>query len=122
VWRWEAPFARGTRIAPNNKKRYEVGIAPARTTPLRAPAVVAISSTIASRTFVKRLFRKGAALLHEQAITDSILAPMAIRISTWANIVRIGTMKMPLAIPSMPPKALAATDTANSHSSVPGFI
>src|SRR6201984_3133084 len=104
------------------KNRYDVGIAPARTAPLRAPAVVAISSTIASRTFVKLPFRKGAALLHEQAITETMLASMAIRISTWANIVRIGTMKMPLAIPSMRPKALAATDTANSHSSVSVFI
>src|SRR6201984_3036525 len=115
-------WAESSRMVPNMKKRYDVGIAPARTTPLRAPAVVAISSTIASRTFVKRRFRKGAALLHEQAITETMLAPMAIRISTWPNIVRIGTMKMPLAIPSMPPKALAATDTENSHSSVSVFI
>ena len=71
---------------------------------------------------VKRAFRKGAALLHEQAITETMLAPMALRISTWPNIVRIGTMKMPLAIPSMPPKALVPTDTANTHSSVSAFI
>jgi len=74
------------------------------------------------RTFVKRAFRKGAALLHEQAITETMLAPVALRISMWPNIVRIGTMKMPLAIPSMPPKVLVPTDTANSHSSVSAFI
>jgi hypothetical protein len=98
------------------RKRYDRGIPPAKRTPLRAPAVVAVSSTIASRTFVKRAFRKGGALLHEQAITETILAPMAVRISMWPNIVRIGTMKMPLAIPSIPPKALAPTDMANSQS------
>jgi hypothetical protein len=31
------------------------------------------------------------------------------------SVVRIGTIKIPLAIPSIPPNALAATDTANSH-------
>src|SRR5260370_25562518 len=30
-------------------------------------------------------------------------------------MVRIGTIKIPLAMPSMPPNALAATETANSH-------
>src|SRR4029077_12440389 len=35
--------------------------------------------------------------------------------STWPNIVRMGTIKIPLAIPSIPPNALAPTDTANSH-------
>ena len=55
-------WAESSRIMPNMKKRYDAGIAPARRTPLRAPAVVAVSSTIASRTFVKRPFRKGAAL------------------------------------------------------------
>jgi len=39
-----------------------------------------------------------------------------LRIPMWPNIVRIGTMKMPLAIPSIPPKALTPTDMANSHS------
>jgi hypothetical protein len=68
-------------IMPNMKKRYDAGIVPTRRTPLRAPAVVAVSSTIARRTFVKRPFRKGAALLHEQAITETMLAPMALRIS-----------------------------------------
>jgi uncharacterized membrane protein YphA (DoxX/SURF4 family) len=37
---------------PNMKKRYDAGIVPATRTPLRAPAVVAVSSTIARRTFV----------------------------------------------------------------------
>src|SRR5882672_10677013 len=35
--------------------------------------------------------------------------------STWPNIVRMGTIKIPLAMPSMPPNALAATETAKSH-------
>src|SRR5215469_8457920 len=33
----------------------------------------------------------------------------------WPNMVRRGTMKIPLAMPSMPPSALAAMETANSH-------
>src|SRR5690348_15722444 len=33
----------------------------------------------------------------------------------WPNIVRRGTMKIPPAMPSMPPSALAAMETANSH-------
>src|ERR1700732_2217936 len=67
------------------KKRYDTGIVPTSRTPLRAPAVVAVSSRIARRTLVKRPFRKGAALLHEQAITETMLAPMALRISTWPH-------------------------------------
>src|SRR6266481_3658413 len=35
--------------------------------------------------------------------------------STWPNVVSMGTIKIPLAMPSMPPNALAATETANSH-------
>jgi hypothetical protein len=77
-------------MMPNIRKRYDTGIVPARRTPLRAPAVVAVSSTIASRTFVKRPFRKGAALLHEQSITDTMLAPMALWIVTWPNMVKTG--------------------------------
>src|SRR5579862_4969167 len=33
----------------------------------------------------------------------------------WPKIVRRGTMKIPPAMPSMPPSALAAMETANSH-------
>src|SRR5580692_152541 len=33
----------------------------------------------------------------------------------WPKIVRRGTMKIPPAMPSMPPRALAPTETANSH-------
>src|SRR5262245_14909538 len=33
----------------------------------------------------------------------------------WPKIVRMGTMKIPPAMPSMPPRALAATEIANSH-------
>src|ERR1700744_1516845 len=36
--------------------------------------------------------------------------------SRWPNMVRTGTIKMPLAIPSIPPSALAPSDTAKSHS------
>src|SRR5258708_5587381 len=39
--------------------------------------------------------------------------------STWPNIVRMGTIKIPPAIPSIPPSALAATETANSHNMKP---
>jgi hypothetical protein len=39
--------------------------------------------------------------------------------STWPNIVRMGTIKIPLAMPSMPPNALATTETANSHNMKP---
>src|SRR5437879_2242347 len=37
----------------------------------------------------------------------------------WPNIVSIGTIKIPLAMPSMPPSALAAIETANSHNIKP---
>src|SRR5258708_6591112 len=40
----------------------------------------------------------------------------------WPNIVKMGTIKIPLAMPSMPPSALAATETANSHSVKPVSI
>src|SRR5260370_24311273 len=39
--------------------------------------------------------------------------------STWRKIARTGTMKPPPAIPSIPPSALAPSDTANSHSANP---
>src|SRR5580704_14341547 len=35
--------------------------------------------------------------------------------SMWPKIVRRGTMKIPPAMPSVPPRALAAMETANSH-------
>src|SRR6266481_6327272 len=44
-----------------------------------------------------------------------MLAPIAVRMSRCPNIVRIGTTKIPLAMPSMPPRALAPSETANSH-------
>src|SRR5262249_32695111 len=39
--------------------------------------------------------------------------------STWPKIARMGTMKIPPAIPSIPPSALAPSDTANSHNANP---
>src|SRR5215470_15746555 len=39
--------------------------------------------------------------------------------STWPKIARIGTMKIPPAIPSIPPSALAPSDTANSQNANP---
>ena len=41
--------------------------------------------------------------------------------SMWPNMVRMGTIKMPLAMPSMPPSALAPSDTAKSHKREPRF-
>lgn len=81
----------------------------------RAPSVVAVSSTTASRILVRLPFKNEEALPHEQAITDTMLAPMAVWMSTPPSVVRIGTTKMPLAMPSMPPKALEPSATANSH-------
>src|SRR5260370_6346036 len=40
----------------------------------------------------------------------------------WPKIVRMGTIKAPLARPSMPPSALAAIETANSHKLKPPAI
>ena len=51
---------------------------PIKNTPVRAPSVVAVSRTIASRTLVNRPSRNGAALAHEQAMTDTMLAPIAV--------------------------------------------
>src|SRR6476469_6202721 len=42
--------------------------------------------------------------------------------SRCPKMVRMGTMKIPLAIPSIPPSALAPRDTANSHNANPQFI
>src|SRR5882724_830608 len=39
--------------------------------------------------------------------------------STWPKITRMGTMKIPPAIPSIPPSALAPSDTANSQNANP---
>src|SRR5262249_24535982 len=95
---------------------------PARSTPVSAPSVVVVSRTTASRMLTRPASRKGDALPHEQAITETILAPMAVRMSRCPNIVRMGTMKIPLAMPSIPPKALAPTEAANSHKPNPGPI
>src|SRR6516162_9708210 len=51
-----------------------------------------------------------------------MLAPMAVRMSRCPNIVRTGTTKIPLAMPSMPPRALAPSETANSHKPNAGSI
>ena len=87
---------------------------------MSAPSVVAVSRTTARRMLVSRPLRKGDALPQEQAITETMLAPIAVRMSRWPKIVRIGTMKMPLAMPSMPPRALAPSETAKSHKPKPG--
>jgi hypothetical protein len=58
--------------------------------------------------------RKDAALPQEQAITETMLAPMATRISKPSIVVRTGTMKIPLAMPSAPPTAIATTEMQNS--------
>src|SRR6516225_847305 len=95
---------------------------PARSTPVSAPSVVAVSRTTASRVFTRPPLRKGEALPHEQAITETRLAPTAVRMSRCPNVVRTGTTKIPPAMPSVPPRALAPSDTPNSHSPSPGPI
>ncbi len=70
------------------KYRYAVGMIPASNTPQSAPSVVAISSTMARRILVRPCFQEGRALAHEQAITETMLAPMAVWISTEPNRVR----------------------------------
>src|SRR5262249_32108636 len=95
---------------------------PTSKTPVSAPNVVAVSRTMASRTFTSPPLRKGDALPQEQAITETMLAAMAVRMSECPNTVRMGTMKIPLAIPSMPPSALAPSDTANSQRPSQGSI
>src|SRR3984957_16446637 len=83
--------------------------------PLKAPRVVATSRTTASLILVVPLRRKGAAPPHEPAMTDTMLTTMAAWISRCPNVVSMGTMKIPLAIPSAPPKALAPKAAANIH-------
>src|SRR5262249_39517939 len=95
---------------------------PTRSTPVSAPSVVVVSRTTASRMLTRPPLRKVAALPHEQAITETRLAPMAGRVSMCPNTVRTGTTKIPLAMPSMPPRALAPSETANSHKPNPGPI
>src|SRR5215467_13670371 len=95
---------------------------PATSTPVSAPSVVVVSRTTARRMLTRPPLRKGAALAHEQAITETRLAPMAVRMSMCPSTVRTGTTKIPLAMPSMPPRALAPSETANSHKLNPGPI
>src|SRR5262249_1150828 len=95
---------------------------PATSTPVSAPSVVVVSRTTASRMLTRPPLRKGDALPHEQAMTETRLAPMAVRMSIWAHTVRPGTTKIPLAMPRLPPKALAPSETANSHRPNPAPI
>src|SRR5260370_13454008 len=69
--------ADSNKIAAKRKKRYDTGMTPNKNTPLNAPSVVAVSNVMASRMFVRRPRRNGAALPHEQAITETMLAPIA---------------------------------------------
>ena len=67
--------------------------------------------------FVRPPLRNGAALAQEQAITDTMLQATAECMLTPSKSVRNGTMKMPLAIPSAPPNALAPMDTTKRYTS-----
>src|SRR5262245_46200498 len=87
---------------------------PTMSTPVSAPSVVVISRK-ARRMLTRPPSRKGDALAHEQAMTETMLAPMAVWMSTCRSIVSRGTMKIPLAMPSIPPRALAPSEAANSH-------
>jgi hypothetical protein len=98
---------------------------PARTTPVSAPSVVAISSKIASLTFVRRFSIALAALPQEQAMTDTRLAPTAYRMSMPKTNVRAGTTNIPAAIPSIPPSMPAASDirqTNRENSILPKYM
>src|SRR6516162_7449689 len=95
---------------------------PATSTPVSAPSVVVVSRTTASRMLTRPPLRKGEALPHEQAMTETRLAPTAVRMSVCPNTVRMGTIRIPLAMPSTPPRALAPSATANSHKPNPGPI
>src|SRR5262249_40817243 len=95
---------------------------PARSTPVSAPSVVAVSRTTARRMLTRPPLRKGDALPHEQAMTETRLAPTAVRMSVCPNTVRMGTIRIPPAMPSTPPRALAPSATANSHKPNPGPI
>ncbi len=55
-----------------------MGMKPASNTPVVAPAVVATSSTMASRMLGSPAFSKDGALAQEHAITDIRLAPIAV--------------------------------------------
>src|SRR6266478_1398455 len=77
---------------------------------------------MARRTLVRPPSRKDAALPQEQAITETMLAPIAVWRATPPNRARIGTMKMPLAMPSIPPSALAPSDMPNSHNAKPASM
>src|ERR1700722_13079664 len=70
--------AESNRIMAKSRYKYCVETNPAKNTPHSAPEVVAVSSKIANRMLVSRSFRKGAALAHEQAITETRLAPIAV--------------------------------------------
>jgi hypothetical protein len=74
------------------------------------------------RILVRPALRNAAALPQEQAITETILAAMAVRIPTPPKLTRTGTMKIPLAIPRAPPNALVATEMAKSQALNPRSI
>jgi len=58
---------------------------PNKNTPLNAPSVVAVSNVMASRMFVRRPRRYGAALPHEQAITETMLAHRHVNVDMAEN-------------------------------------
>ena len=70
-----------------------MGRTPARNTPVKAPSVVAVSRTMATRMFVRPPLRNGAALAQEQAITDTMLQATAECKLTPSKSVRNGAMK-----------------------------
>ena len=113
-------WAETTRIAANSRYNADSGKTPLRTTPVRAPSVVPISSRMASLTFVRRFSMALAALPQEQPMTETRLAPTAWRMSRPNIKVRAGTMKIPAAMPSIPPSRPAASETRQTSNEYPG--
>ena len=91
-----------------------LGTRPKTNTPLKAPSVVATSNTTARRMFTRPARSAAPAPPHEHATTEMMLAVMAVRISKESSPTSSGTMKMPLAIPSTPPRRLDSSEIENS--------
>lgn len=64
-------------------------------------------------------YRQSPARRKKISMTATRSAGSNIRSAMRPNIVKTGTIKIPLAIPSTPPSMLVPSATANSHSSRP---
>ena len=79
-----------------------------------APVVVPSSSSMATRRLVRRSRTYAAAAPLEVAITDTMEAPMAYRMSMWYSRVSTGTTTMPPPSPTSEPKKPATTEMPSS--------